>query len=60
MVYVVNLGSILQLPDLAVIKRMKEKLQKRGPDSEGSYISAPIALVFKCMIYNYPDLRAAS
>ena len=31
-------------PDLAVIERMKEKLQKRGPDSEGAYIDAPIAL----------------
>ncbi len=31
-------------PDAGVIERMKEKLQKRGPDSEGSYINAPIAL----------------
>ena len=30
--------------DVAVIERMKQKLQKRGPDSEGSYINAPIAL----------------
>ena len=48
------------VPDQTVIERMKEKLQKRGPDSEGSYVNAPIALVFKGMIYNYPDLRAAS
>jgi len=32
------------VPDLAVIERMKEKLQKRGPDSDGSYIDAPVAL----------------
>jgi len=32
------------VPEQNVIERMKEKLQKRGPDSEGSYISAPIAL----------------
>ncbi len=31
-------------PDLAVIERMKEKLQKRGPDSDGTYLNAPIAL----------------
>ena len=31
-------------PDSGVIERMKEKLQKRGPDSEGSYIKTPIAL----------------
>ncbi len=31
-------------PDLAVIERMKEKLQKRGPDSDGAYLNAPIAL----------------
>ena len=31
-------------PDAGVIERMKEQLQKRGPDSEGSYINAPIAL----------------
>jgi len=30
-------------PELAVIERMKEKLQKRGPDSEGSYLKAPVA-----------------
>ena len=34
-------GSVL---DKKVIERMKEKLQKRGPDSEGSYVNAPIAL----------------
>jgi len=33
-------GSV---PEQGVIERMKEKLQKRGPDSEGSYIDAPIA-----------------
>jgi asparagine synthase (glutamine-hydrolysing) len=32
------------VPEQNVIERMKEKLQKRGPDSEGSYINAPIAL----------------
>ncbi|MCK4674591.1 MAG: N-acetylglutaminylglutamine amidotransferase [Gammaproteobacteria bacterium] len=32
------------MPDAGVIERMKEKLQKRGPDSEGSYIKTPIAL----------------
>ncbi len=32
------------MPDEGVIERMKEKLQKRGPDSEGSYIKRPIAL----------------
>ena len=31
-------------PDLAVIERMKEKLQKRGPDSDGTYVKTPIAL----------------
>ena len=31
-------------PDPGVIERMKDKLQKRGPDSEGSYIDAPVAL----------------
>lgn len=31
-------------PGQNVIERMKEKLLKRGPDSEGSYVSAPIAL----------------
>ena len=31
-------------PEPSVIDRMKEKLQKRGPDSDGSYVSAPIAL----------------
>jgi asparagine synthase (glutamine-hydrolysing) len=31
-------------PDLGVIERMKEKLQKRGPDSEGAYIKTPVAL----------------
>jgi len=31
-------------PEAAVIERMKEKLQKRGPDSEGTYINAPVAL----------------
>ncbi|VAW50387.1 Asparagine synthetase [glutamine-hydrolyzing] [hydrothermal vent metagenome] len=30
-------------PDAGVIERMKEKLQKRGPDSEGRYIKSPIA-----------------
>ena len=32
------------MPDLAVIERMKAKLRKRGPDSEGSYVKAPVAL----------------
>ncbi|GMR00741.1 MAG: N-acetylglutaminylglutamine amidotransferase [Gammaproteobacteria bacterium] len=32
-----------QQPELSVIERMKERLQKRGPDSEGTYIKAPIA-----------------
>ena len=31
-------------PEPNVIERMKAKLQKRGPDSEGAYIKAPIAL----------------
>lgn len=30
-------------PEQGVIERMKDRLQKRGPDSEGSYISAPMA-----------------
>ena len=30
-------------PEQGVIERMKDKLRKRGPDSEGSYISAPAA-----------------
>jgi len=34
----------VSLPDQAVIERMKEKLQQRGPDAEGTYINAPIAL----------------
>jgi len=33
-----------QLPEQQVIERMKKKLQKRGPDSDGSYVGAPIAL----------------
>ncbi len=33
-----------QLPEQQVIERMKQKLQKRGPDSAGIYIKAPIAL----------------
>ncbi len=33
-----------QPPERQVIERMKDKLQKRGPDSEGAYINAPIAL----------------
>lgn len=33
-----------QLPEQQVIERMKQKLQKRGPDSDGSYFSGPIAL----------------
>jgi asparagine synthase (glutamine-hydrolysing) len=32
-----------QLPDRQLIERMKEKLHKRGPDSDGTYIKAPIA-----------------
>jgi len=32
-----------QQPELPVIERMKERLQKRGPDSEGSYINTPVA-----------------
>ena len=32
------------VPEQKVIERMKEKLQKRGPDSEGAYVQAPIAL----------------
>jgi len=31
-------------PEPGIIERMKEKLQKRGPDSEGCYIDAPIGL----------------
>jgi len=31
------------VPDLAVIERMKDKLQKRGPDSEGRFLKAPVA-----------------
>lgn len=31
-------------PEQNVIERMKEKLQKRGPDSEGSYIDGAMAL----------------
>ncbi len=31
-------------PEPNVIERMKEKLQKRGPDSAGTYVKAPIAL----------------
>ena len=31
-------------PEQNVIERMKEKLQKRGPDSDGTYVNAPIAL----------------
>jgi len=31
------------MPELSVIERMKGKLQKRGPDSDGSYVSAPVA-----------------
>jgi asparagine synthase (glutamine-hydrolysing) len=31
-------------PERNVIERMKEKLQKRGPDSAGAYVKAPIAL----------------
>ncbi len=31
-------------PAQSVIERMKEKLQKRGPDSEGIYVNAPVAL----------------
>ncbi len=32
-----------QLPDRQLIERMKEKLQKRGPDSDGTYVKAPVA-----------------
>ena len=32
-----------QLPDRALIERMKQKLQKRGPDSDGTYVKAPVA-----------------
>ena len=31
-------------PEPGVIERMKDRLQKRGPDSEGLYINAPVAL----------------
>lgn len=31
-------------PEQNVIERMKAKLQKRGPDSDGSYIAGPMAL----------------
>ena len=31
-------------PEQGVIERMKQKLQKRGPDSEGLYLNAPVAL----------------
>jgi asparagine synthase (glutamine-hydrolysing) len=31
-------------PDLAVIERMKQKLSRRGPDSDGTYLDGPIAL----------------
>ncbi|HEB82401.1 MAG TPA: N-acetylglutaminylglutamine amidotransferase [Gammaproteobacteria bacterium] len=31
-------------PELSVIEAMKEQLRKRGPDSEGSYLDAPVAL----------------
>ena len=31
-------------PEQGVIERMKEKLQKRGPDSAGTYIKTPMAL----------------
>ena len=31
-------------PEQNVIERMKAKLQKRGPDSDGTYVNAPIAL----------------
>jgi asparagine synthase (glutamine-hydrolysing) len=31
-------------PDPSVIESMKQKLQKRGPDSEGSYFDGPLAL----------------
>jgi asparagine synthase (glutamine-hydrolysing) len=33
-----------QLPEQQIVERMKQKLQKRGPDSEGSYFSGPMAL----------------
>ena len=32
-----------QLPDRSLIERMKEKLQKRGPDSDGTFVKAPVA-----------------
>ena len=32
-----------QRPDRALIERMKQKLQKRGPDSDGTYVKAPVA-----------------
>jgi len=32
-----------QRPDRQRIERMKEKLQKRGPDSDGTFVKAPIA-----------------
>ncbi len=32
------------MPEAQRIERMKQKLQKRGPDSDGAYIKAPIAL----------------
>jgi len=32
-----------QPPDRQRIERMKEKLQKRGPDSDGVYVKAPVA-----------------
>lgn len=31
-------------PEQNVIERMKQKLQKRGPDSDGAYYDAPMAL----------------
>ena len=34
-------GSV---PGLDVIERMKARLEKRGPDSEGSYLSGPLSL----------------
>lgn len=33
-----------QLPDEKIIERMKGQLQKRGPDSEGSFFQGPVAL----------------
>ena len=33
-----------QLPEQQVIERMKKQLLKRGPDSHGTYVDAPIAL----------------